>query len=307
MSQFIQSVLNSDEKTDLRQFASEVHNQSERYLLRNDILSVFDTFCEKYGKTPAFQLSSRLQKLIYYTQEILVEDENLYLIIRPKIASEEAYRLDPRELVYERIQIDELLDLRDRFVGHYHPQEGDILEIDFRPFYDYSPVIRDPKNIGRGVQYLNRYLSSKMFEGSQQWLFSLFSFLKLHSYNGTQLLINQRIQNPEQLSECVKQAISLVGGLPPEQPYPEFRFNFQELGFEPGWGNTAARVLETLEMLDELIDSPDDQVLEAFISRIPMIFKIVLVSIHGYFGQEGFWADPILAGRSFMSLIKQKA
>jgi len=307
MSQLIQAVLNSDEKADLRQFASEVHNQSERYLLRNDILSVFDTFCEKYQKTPSFQLSSRLQKLIYYTQEILVEDENLYLIIRPKIASEEAYRLDPRELVYEQIQVAELLDLRDRFVGHYHPQEGDILEIDFRPFYDYTPVIRDPKNIGRGVQYLNRYLSSKLFEGPQQWLYSLFSFLKLHSYNGTQLLINQRIQSPEQLSERVKQAIGFVGGLPSSKTYPEFRFEFQELGFEPGWGNTAARVLETLEMLDELLDSPDDQVLEAFISRIPMIFKIVLVSIHGYFGQEGVLGRPDTGGQVVYVLDQAKS
>ncbi|NJN38829.1 MAG: sucrose synthase, partial [Acaryochloridaceae cyanobacterium CSU_3_4] len=152
MSQLIQAVLNSDEKTDLRQFASEIHNQPQRYLLRNDILSVFDTFCQKYQKPPEFQLSSCLQKLIYYTQELLLEDENLYFIIRPKIASEETYRLDPRELVYEQVGVAELLDLRDRFVGHYHPQEGDLLEIDFRPFYDYSPVIRDPKNIGRGVQ-----------------------------------------------------------------------------------------------------------------------------------------------------------
>jgi len=26
------------------------------------------------------------------------------------------------------------------------------------------------------------------------------------------------------------------------------------MGFEPGWGNTAARVQETLAILDELID-----------------------------------------------------
>lgn len=307
MSQLIQAVLNSDEKTDLRQFASEVHNQTERYLLRNDIQQVFSTFCDKYDKTPAFQLSSRLQKLIYYTQEILVEDENLYLIIRPKIASEEAYRFDSRELVYEQIGTAELLDLRDRFVGHYHPQEGDILEIDFRPFYDYSPVIRDPKNIGRGVQYLNRFLSSKLFEGPRQGLLSLFTFLKLHTYNGTQLLINERIQSPEQLSDRVKQAIAFVGAIPAHQPYPEFRFEFQDLGFEPGWGNTAARVLETLEMLDELIDSPDDQVLEALISRIPMIFKVVLVSIHGYFGQEGVLGRPDTGGQVVYVLDQAKS
>ncbi|NJM95254.1 MAG: sucrose synthase, partial [Acaryochloridaceae cyanobacterium CSU_5_19] len=176
MSQLIQAVLNSDEKSDLRQFASEIQNQEQRYLLRNDILTAFDNFCGKYEKPLACQISSSLQKLIYFTQEIIVEDENLYWIIRPKIASEEAYRLDARELVYEKIETPELLDLRDRFVGHYRPQEGDILEIDFGPFYDYTPVIRDPKNIGKGVQFLNRFLSSKIFQDPDRLLEVLYNF-----------------------------------------------------------------------------------------------------------------------------------
>jgi sucrose synthase len=48
------------------------------------------------------------------------------------------------------------------------------------------------------------------------------------------------------------------------------------MGLEAGWGNTAARVHETLGLLDELIDAPDPQTLEQFISRIPVIFNIVL-------------------------------
>ena len=103
---------------------------------------------------------------------------------------------------------------------------------------------------------------------------ALYSFLSLHSYGGTTLLINGRIKDRQQLSDCVKQALNFVSGLPPNQAYEEFRFELQDLGFEPGWGNTASRVRNTLDILDELIDSPDDQVLEAFLSRIPMIFAL---------------------------------
>jgi sucrose synthase len=95
----------------------------------------------------------------------------------------------------------------------------------------------------------------------------------------------------------VKRALLFVSDRPDEELYEEFRFKLQEMGFEAGWGNTAARVRETLEILDELLDSPDDEGLEKFISRIPMIFRIVLVSVHGWFGQEGVLGRPDTGGQ----------
>ncbi|MBW4448090.1 MAG: sucrose synthase [Spirirestis rafaelensis WJT71-NPBG6] len=302
MSDLIHAVLNSEEKSDLRSFISELRSQEKGYLLRNDILNVYSEFCSKYQKE---QPSSLLGKLIYYTQEIIQDNTNLCFIFRPKIASQEVYRVT-EDLSVESISVDELLDLRDRLVNRFHPQEGDLLELDFGPFYDYTPTIRDPKNIGKGVQYLNRYLSSKLFQDPKEWLEGLFNFLRLHHYNGIQLLINNNIQTQQQLSDQVKKAIGFVGDRPNDEPYEEFRFQLQMMGFEPGWGNTASRVRETLEILDELIDSPDPQTLEAFISRIPMIFKIVLVSAHGWFGQEGVLGRPDTGGQVVYVLDQAK-
>ncbi|MGV2827643.1 sucrose synthase [Myxosarcina sp. GI1(2024)] len=295
MSDLIEAILNSTEKSDLREFISEIEASDQRYLLRNDILNTFHQFCQQKDDLK-FEATSRLGKLIYYTQEIILEEESICLIIRPKIARQEAYRLFD-DLTVEAISTSQLLDIRDRFVNRYHPEEGDVFEIDFQPFYDYSPIIRDPKNIGKGLQFLNRYLSSKLFQAPNQWLEALYNFLNLHSYNGITLLINGRIANRHQLSDSVKQALSFVGDLPKDKPYEEFHFDLQNLGFEPGWGNTAGRVKETLEILDELIDSPDDRVLEAFLSRIPMIFRIVLVSVHGWFAQEGVLGRPDTGGQ----------
>ncbi|MEJ1933379.1 sucrose synthase, partial [Nostoc sp. NIES-2111] len=230
---------------------------------------------------------------------------NFCFIIRPKIASQEVYRITS-ELAAESMSVQELLDMRDRLVNKSHPNEGDILELDFGPFYDYTPTIRDPKNIGKGVQYLNRYLSSKLFQDAKQWLESLFNFLRLHNYNGIQLLINYQIQSQQQLSQQVKKAINFVSDRPDNEPYDQFRLQLQTMGFEPGWGNTASRVRETLSILDELIDSPDPQTLEAFISRIPMIFRIVLVSAHGWFGQEGVLGRPDTGGQVVYVLDQAK-
>ncbi|AFZ13791.1 sucrose synthase [Crinalium epipsammum PCC 9333] len=296
MSELIQAVIDSNEKADLRTFASDLRHQEKRYLLKNDILTAFAEYCHNHQKPENFFSSSNLGKLIYYTQEIIREDSNLCLIIRPKIASEEIYRLT-EDLTVEQMPIQELLDVRDRFVNHFHPNEGDILELDFQPFYDYTPTIRDPKNIGKGVQYLNRYLSSKLFQDPKQWLEALFSFLRIHRYNGTQLMINERIQSPQQLSDQIKKAITFVSDRPSEEPFDRLRFVLQLMGFEPGWGNTAGRIHETLELLDQLSDSPDHQSLEAFLSRIPMVFRIVLVSPHGWFGQEGVLGRPDTGGQ----------
>lgn len=306
MIELLQAVLDSEERSDLRSFVSELRHQEKRYLLRNDILSAYTEYCSKYQKPEEFYSSSNLGKLIYYTQEIIQEDGNLYLIIRQKIASQEVYRLT-QDMAVESLKVEELLDLRDRLVNRFHPNEGNILELDFGPFYDYTPTLRDPKNIGKGVQYLNRYLSSKLFQDPKQWLESLFNFLRLHQYNGIQLLINERIQSQKQLSEQVKKALTFVSNLPTEEPYDKFKFDLQMMGFEPGWGNTASRVQETLGILDELIDSPDPQTLEAFISRIPMVFKIVLVSIHGWFGQEGVLGRPDTGGQVVYILDQVKS
>ncbi|HEY9853526.1 MAG TPA: sucrose synthase [Leptolyngbyaceae cyanobacterium] len=306
MSELIQAVLDSQEKSDLRQFFSQLRQQEKPYLLRNDILHEFSEYCKNQQKPENFINSSHLGKLIYYTQEVIREDGNLYLVIRPKIASQEVYRLT-EDLAIDPITVQELLDLRDRFVNHFHPNEGDILELDFGPFYDYSPTMRDPKNIGKGVQFLNRYLSSKLLQEPGQWQEALFSFLRLHTYNGNQLLINERIQSQQQLSDRVKNAIAFLNNRPQNQAYQEFRYDLETMGFAPGWGNTANRVQETLGMLDELIDSPDNQTLEAFLSRIPMIFKIVLVSSHGWFAQEGVLGRPDTGGQVVYVLDQAKS
>ncbi|MFM7368960.1 MAG: sucrose synthase, partial [Sphaerospermopsis kisseleviana] len=95
-----------------------------------------------------------------------------------------------------------------------------------------------------------------------------------------------RIRSGIQFAKQIKPAITFLSELPPHQPYPEFRFQLQQLGFEAGWGNNVARFKETLELLQRLIDTPQPSLLEAFVSRIPAVFRVVLVSIHGWVAQE---------------------
>ena len=305
MLELIQSILETEEKVDLRQFLHQLHQRENRYLLRNDILKEFAEYCDVQQKDANSLMTTTLGKLLYYTQEIILGDGNACLVVRPKIANQEMFRITD-DLVVQQIDTTELLNLRDRLVNHFSPEEGNILEIDFHPFYDYLPNIRDPKNIGKGVQFLNRYLSNQLFQNAEQGQTALFEFLSLHAYNGMQLLINKRISSAKQLSIHVKQAIALLDHRQPQVLFKDVCFDLQNLGFEPGWGNNVGRIKESLELLDSLIDSPDYQALEVFLSRIPMIFRIALVSVHGWFGQEGVLGRPDTGGQVVYVLDQAK-
>jgi sucrose synthase len=121
MSELFQAVIASEEKTDLRQFVSDWRVLGNKYLLRNDIVNAFTAYCTKYEKPEQFHQSSHLSKLIYYVQGIILEDHSLCILLRPKIASIEIVRLGD-DLRVQQITVQELLNVRDRFVNQFHPQ-----------------------------------------------------------------------------------------------------------------------------------------------------------------------------------------
>lgn len=283
MQDLIHAILQSDEKSDLRQLISNLNASGKHYFLHNEILQVFAEYCQQAGKQAYFYHSSALGQLLQYTHELILEEESAYLLLRPRIASQSAWRLTGDLTDLQPITMEALLDVRDRQVNRYQPG---IFEIDLHPFYQDIPVVQDARNIGQGFAFLNRYLCHEMVSDRQYWLEMLFDVLHRHEHDGIPLLINDRLASGTALAEQVKTAIKLLGDRPAAEPYEKFRFELQELGFEPGWGNTVSRVKETLELLDRLIAMPEPALLEAFVTRIPAVFRVVLVSMHGWVAQE---------------------
>ncbi|NJM72759.1 MAG: sucrose synthase [Scytonema sp. RU_4_4] len=294
MNELVQTILNSDEKAALRHLINTLSTLDKRYFLRNEILQAFADYCQNSQKPAYFFHSSSIGRLIHYTHEIIREEESTWFILRPRIGSQEIWRIGANMTNFEQMTPQALLDVRDRVVNRFQPQ---ILEIDFSPFYHGYPRISDPRNIGQGLGFLNRHLCAQVLSDPEYWLEVLFDVFHRHSYNGIPLLINARIDSGKQLAKQVKQALHFLNELSPSEPYEKFRFDFQELGFEPGWGNTASRVLETLELLDRLIDTQEPATLEAFVSRVPTVFRVVLVSIHGWISQEGVLGRPETTGQ----------
>lgn len=76
-----------------------------------------------------------------------------------------------------------------------------------------------------------------------------------------------------------------------------FGCRLQGLGFERGWGNTAERVSEMVHLLLDILQAPDPNTFETFLGRIPMVFNVVIVSPHGYFGQANVLGLPDTGGQ----------
>jgi sucrose synthase len=201
--------------------------------------------------------------------------------------------------------VEEYLKAKEKYI--LNGRQDEILSLNFNTFYDKFPSIRESKSIGRGVEYLNRYLSSKMFTDPEKMSRALFDFLFVHKHKEQQLILNDRVKDPEDLSRKIDQAINFLKKKDDEEEYNTFNNELQEMGFERGLGNNAASIIESLKQLDNLLQTPDYFALKKFLSNIPMIFNIAIISPHGYFGQEGVLGMPDTGGQVVYILDQVKA
>jgi sucrose synthase len=83
----------------------------------------------------------------------------------------------------------------------------------------------------------------------------------------------------------------------------------KKTGFEVGWGSTAGRIRETMQILLDLVGEPTDELLEKFISRVPMplISRIAIISPHGWFGQTNALGKPDTGGQVIYILDQVRA
>jgi sucrose synthase len=289
MHELIQTVVTSQEQDELRQLIDRLRNSGKKYFLRNEVLQTFADYCEQTQKPTYFFHSSALGKLVDFIHELILTDDEVWLLVRPWIASQEIWSITHHLTQMAQRSPQELLQLRDALLAsdrHQSQSQSPILEIDLHPFYENAPTIHDPRNIGQGLEFLNRHLCNQVLTDPQYWLDALFNVLHAHKHNGISLMINEKIDSSDQLVDHLKQALELLNDRPPHTAYITFQTELQALGFDPGWGDTAARVRETLELLRHLILNPEPALLEMFVSRIPAIFNVALVSIHGWVSQE---------------------
>ena len=301
LSKNITSLIEENKK-DFFRYLHRVCSNENKLLVSGNLNEILDEFKKSDKKKGNYKAIS---EVIQKVTESVTLGNSIYFEIRGSIGFSDFYMFNIEEKYFEETNVHEYLMAKERYISP--SGNDDILSLNFSTFYDKFPSIREAKSIGRGVEYLNRYLSSTMFTNPEKMRKALFDFLFVHKHNSQQLILNSRVKDPEDLSKRIDEAIRFLKKKPEEEEYKVFSNKLQEIGFERGLGNTAGSVLESLEQLDSLMQTPDYFALKKFLSSIPMIFNIAIISPHGYFGQEGVLGLPDTGGQVVYILDQVKA
>ena len=309
MKNILDEILSKKDRKEFKEFVTFVANQQTHICLRNGIIQLFRQFCDQYNKPQRFRRNSSLFNFLKNTQELFIADGTLVLLHRYAFAKYHFCRVRMDGEYMEEISRNDYLDLRDLYFLK-KKQDNYQLKIDFMPFYDFSPSIRDTRSVGNGIRYLNRYMCSNIFNRPGEWNTKLFQFIQLHQYDGRQLLVNGTlIKDPEIFYSKLEKMLEWLKRKKPETPYSSVEARMKKEGFEVGWGNTVDRISETIQTLLDLISEPTDFLLENFISRVPMplISKIAIISPHGWFGQTNALGKPDTGGQVIYILDQVRA
>ncbi|KAE9608447.1 Sucrose synthase [Lupinus albus] len=250
-------------------------------------------------------IDGAFREVLRSIQEVVVLPPFVALAVRPRPGIWEYLRVDVHAVVVDVLCATEYLKFKEELVDG-SSNENFVLELDFEPFNKSFPRPTLNKSIGNGVDFLNRHLSSKLFHDKES-MRTLLEFLRLHSYNGKTLMMNDKISNLNSFQHVLKDVEQYLVTLTPQTGYSEFEVKLQEIGLERGWGDTAESVLEMIQLLLDLLEAPDPYTLDKFLGRIPMVFNIVILSPHGYFAQDNVLGYPDTGGQVVYILDQVRA
>lgn len=167
----------------------------------------------------------------------------------------------------------------------------DALARDYETDLKGSPLHQAVRHFQEGV-FQQPWAYFALREGAGRW-----HYLRMHKIDGQRLMLAPHIGDVETLRNALRGARQQFDALDPDSPWPACAAALGVLGFEPGWGATAGRASETMSLLVDILVAPSPAVLEAFLARIPMISRLLIVSPHGYFGQDNVLGRPDTGGQ----------
>jgi sucrose synthase len=274
------------------------------FMLRSELHDVFQAVCQDHDADDL--KASPFETVIEYVQEAAQDQAWLYMALRLRIARWYYLRIHLDTMALEVVPVSTYLAFKERLATGAGAS-GWTLEIDLEPFSREFYKLQEPESIGRGVEFLNRRLSSQLFENLGKGDKRLLDFLRVHEYRGQQLMLADAVDDVRQLRDVLRQADKQLRVLDAATPWHRIQQPLEALGFHPGWGNNAGRVRESMRLLLDIMEAPSPGNLEKFLSRIPMIFSMAIISPHGYFGQANVLGRPDTGGQVVYILDQVRA
>jgi sucrose synthase len=274
-------------------------------LVRSEIWDTFTDFCASTNTPDLCQ--TVLGDMSKACQEAVLIYPWVYLAVRPHVARWHHFAFNMKDKTFCRVSVSQFLDFKEKIIQNGHEDILLPLEIDLTPFNRDFPKLRESNSIGKGVEFLNRNLSSRLFMEMGSGSNRLLTFLTLHQYDGKQLMLNDTIKDIEELRLALRNANRYLRVQDPDLSWDKVYPKLQEFGFEPGWGRNVSKISETINLLRDVLEAPAPTNLALFLSRIPMIFRIAILSPHGYFGQSNVLGMPDTGGQVVYILDQVRA
>jgi sucrose synthase len=274
------------------------------FLLRSD---VEDAFAELADGMPELDLwNSPLATVVSWCQEAAVNHGWIHFALRPRIGEWFYVRIHFEAMTPEEVDCSIYLLFKESLISNPAPSDWE-LEVDLGPFSREIFKLKEADSIGRGVEFLNRRLSSRLFEEGGIGNDRLLGFLRLHRYRDQTLMLSDSISDVPALREALRAAIVRLRHLESDTVLEDEMQRLRQLGFEPGWGRTVGQALETMQLLLDILEAPSPKNLEDFLARVPMIFSVAILSIHGWFGQSNVLGRPDTGGQVVYILDQVRA
>ncbi|KAK9947939.1 hypothetical protein M0R45_003534 [Rubus argutus] len=273
---------------------SRLESKGKGFVQPQQLFAEFEAIPEAFGE------------ILKNIQEAVVLPPYLALAVRPRPGVWEHIRVNMKTLDVEELPVAEYLKIKEELIDGSANGKF-VLELDFEPFNASVPKPNLSKSIGNGVEFLNRHLSAKLFTEPESMHPELLEFLRLHSHEGKNLMLNDSIEDVDELQNVLMEVEEYLSALSLETTYEVFEHKLQGLGLERGWGNNAERVLEMIHLLLDILEAPDAGNLEKFLSKIPMVFNVAIMSPHGYFAQDDVLGYPDTGGQVVYILDQVRA
>ncbi|MEW6131594.1 MAG: sucrose synthase [Pseudomonadota bacterium] len=275
--------------------------EGRAFLLQSDLQRIWQRLGEEGANAEAL---AALSPWIAQLQEACLDSPAVVFAHRPRIGEWRFYYCHTEQLNVEKISCRDFLAFKERIVA---PAGEPMLEVDFTPFNRGFPRLKESRSIGNGVIFLNRQLASRLIARPEALEEKLLNFLALHAMEGQALLTYRAFPDAAALRGVMRQAVAHLEKLAPDTPWGEFAERLRSLGLAPGWGDCASRAIDTLSLLQDVMEGPSPEAMEAFLARIPMISRLLILSPHGYFGQSNVLGRPDTGGQVVYILDQVRA
>ncbi|KAM0871194.1 hypothetical protein ACQ4PT_039568 [Festuca glaucescens] len=207
--------------------AGEISGSTSFHLLRAVILQApVGMFTRAKECFSATSCSLSLKPCLSLTRRDVQLLKTFSVLPRPRRGVWDYVRVNVSELPVEELTVSEYLAFKEQLVDE-HASSKFVLELDFEPFNASFPRPSMSKSIGNGVQFLNRHLSTNLFQDKES-LYPLLNFLKAHNHKGTTMMLNDRIQSLRGLQSALRKADEYLTSIPEDTPSSEFNHREDE-------------------------------------------------------------------------------